>query len=268
VDTAHQSPPSVSSVRPSASTSPTTRPSASTSPTTMRTSASTTMGPAAVRDKVPNDLSIQHPPTLQAPRRNHRHDSPRPRPSPPSTTANSQQLLLLYHPPKALSHHRPPLPNKLQQPLPHPSPEPFFTTTRPRIPCKLRNTYTEPLPPFPLRLSALASLTIELPRHYSPMWIFEGWTFKLTQFRTSHYCRLSPARFLYSQPGIADPTLRGFQNDNTSMLSFLDLPLLPPKPNDVQRRTRRRTHRPRHHDRKTRTRRIHHPLPELRGRVV
>jgi len=118
-----------------------------------------------------------------------------------------------------------------------------------------------------LRLSALASLTIELPRQYSPMWIFEGWTFKLTQFRTSHHCRLPPARFLDSQSGITDLMLRGFQNDNSSVLSFLNQPLLPPKPNNIQRRSGR-TDRPRHHDEKTRTRRIHPPLSGLHGRVV
>ena len=74
-----------------------------------------------------------------------------------------------------------------------------------------------------LRLSALSSLTIELPRHHSPMWIFEGCTFKLTQFTTSHHCRLPLAHFLDSQPGITDLMLRGFQNDNTSsVLSFLE----------------------------------------------
>jgi hypothetical protein len=76
-----------------------------------------------------------------------------------------------------------------------------------------------------LRLSALTSLTIELPRHHSPIWIFEGCMFKLKQFTTSHLCRLPLARFLDSQPGITDLTLRGFNDSTSSMFLFLDAPL-------------------------------------------
>ena len=61
------------------------------------------------------------------------------------------------HPPTALSHHHPPLADKVHQPLPYPPPEPFFTTTPPRTRHKLLKggTHTEPLPPLPLRPSPL-----------------------------------------------------------------------------------------------------------------
>ena len=42
-----------------------------------------------------------------------------------------------------------------------------------------------------LHLSVLASLTIELPRHHSPMWIFERCTFKLTSPPTCPFPRFS-----------------------------------------------------------------------------
>ena len=116
-------------------------------------------------------------PTFQAHHRNYRHDSPRRRPRPPSIAANSQKLL---HPPKALLHHCPPLADKLHQPLPYPPPEPYFTTTHPRIRCKLCNGVTQTESP----------LTIELPRHHSPVWIFKGSMFRLRQFTTSRHCRL------------------------------------------------------------------------------
>jgi len=77
-----------------------------------------------------------------------------------------------------------------------------------------------------LHLFTLLSLTIKLPRHHLPMWIFEGCMFKLMQFTLSHHCHLPLAHFLDSQPGFTNLMLHGFQNDNTSsMLSFLDPPL-------------------------------------------
>ena len=58
-------------------------------------------------------------------------------------------------------------------------PGPIFTTTHPCTWYKLHNGVTQTESP----------LTIELPRHHSPVWIFKGCMFRLRQFTTSHHCR-------------------------------------------------------------------------------
>jgi len=58
----------------------------------------------------------------------------------------------------------------------------------------------------------LTSLTLELPKTHSPLWIFEGCTFKLRQFTTSMHCHRPLARFLETQERIEDLTLRGFES--------------------------------------------------------
>ncbi|KAF8966053.1 hypothetical protein BDZ97DRAFT_1917758 [Flammula alnicola] len=72
------------------------------------------------------------------------------------------------------------------------------------------------------RMKGLTSLYLELPKTHTPLWIFEGCTFKLRQFTTSIYCRRPLARFLESQDSIVDLTLRGYQTDSMMFLPFID----------------------------------------------
>ncbi|KAF8151725.1 hypothetical protein B0H34DRAFT_664486 [Crassisporium funariophilum] len=73
------------------------------------------------------------------------------------------------------------------------------------------------------RTTSLVSLLLELPKWQSPLWIFDGCTFRLEHFTTSLHSKLPLARFLDTQPNITDLTLRGFQSDNLPMLPFFDL---------------------------------------------
>ncbi|KAF9484530.1 hypothetical protein BDN70DRAFT_797457 [Pholiota conissans] len=64
------------------------------------------------------------------------------------------------------------------------------------------------------RMPGLVSLTLELPKPHSPLWIFDGCTFRLTQFTTSMCSRRALARFLETQPAITELTLRGYQTES------------------------------------------------------
>ncbi len=70
-------------------------------------------------------------------------------------------------------------------------------------------------------MHSLHSLSIELPKSHSPIWIFSGCTFKLRQFTTSMHCHLSLAGFLEKQEMIEELTLRGFQTESLFLLPFL-----------------------------------------------
>ncbi|KDR72978.1 hypothetical protein GALMADRAFT_252348 [Galerina marginata CBS 339.88] len=77
-----------------------------------------------------------------------------------------------------------------------------------------------------LRLTTrLSALTIELPKSHSPLWIFDGCTFRLKQFSSTIICRRPLAAFLETQSHITDLTLRGYQSDSIFM-PFID-PLPP-----------------------------------------
>lgn len=69
-------------------------------------------------------------------------------------------------------------------------------------------------------LASLKSLNFDLPKHHSPTWVLDGCTFSLRQFTTSLHCKAPLARFLESQPGIVELTLRGLQNDCSSINPF------------------------------------------------
>ena len=71
------------------------------------------------------------------------------------------------------------------------------------------------------RLPALVTLLLDFPKCHSPLWIFHDCTFSLKKFTTSMLCTLSLALFLDTQPNITHLTLRGFQNNNISILPFL-----------------------------------------------
>ncbi|KAF6756721.1 hypothetical protein DFP72DRAFT_275018 [Ephemerocybe angulata] len=71
------------------------------------------------------------------------------------------------------------------------------------------------------RTTGLASLSLDLPKAHSPVWIFEGCSFKLRQFSTSMHCSPALARFLDTQDRIVQLTLRGFQNDTMRSLPYL-----------------------------------------------
>jgi len=70
-------------------------------------------------------------------------------------------------------------------------------------------------------MHSLLSLSIELPKSHSPVWIFSGCTFKLRQFTTSMHCHFSLARFLEKQEMVEELTLRGFQTESLFLLPFL-----------------------------------------------
>ncbi|KAK2462180.1 hypothetical protein APHAL10511_005812 [Amanita phalloides] len=69
-------------------------------------------------------------------------------------------------------------------------------------------------------LTSLRLLHLDFPKHHSPTWLLDGCTFLLRSFTTSLHCKASLARFLESQPGIVELTLRGFQNCTSSMNPF------------------------------------------------
>ena len=75
------------------------------------------------------------------------------------------------------------------------------------------------------RLPGLVTLLLDFPKSHSPLWIFHDCTFSLKSFTTSMLCTLSLALFLDTQPNITHLTLRGFQNNNVSILPFLSLPV-------------------------------------------
>ncbi|KAF8622036.1 hypothetical protein AX15_007321 [Amanita polypyramis BW_CC] len=66
-------------------------------------------------------------------------------------------------------------------------------------------------------LASLKSLYLDLPKHHSPTWVLDGCTFSLRQLTTSLHCKAPLARFLECQPEIVELTLRGFQNNCSSM---------------------------------------------------
>lgn len=72
------------------------------------------------------------------------------------------------------------------------------------------------------RMRGLVSLTLELPKTHTPLWIFDGCTFRLRQFTTSMYCRRPLACFLETQDGLTELTLRGYQTDSLMLLPFMD----------------------------------------------
>jgi hypothetical protein len=69
-------------------------------------------------------------------------------------------------------------------------------------------------------LTSLKSLNLDFPTHQSPTWVLDGCTFSLRHFTTSLHCKASLARFLESQPGIVELTLRGFQSAKSSLNPF------------------------------------------------
>ena len=75
------------------------------------------------------------------------------------------------------------------------------------------------------RLPALVTLLLDFPKSHSPLWIFDNCTFFLKNFTTSMLCTHSLALFLDTQPNITHLTLRGFQNNNISILPFLSVPV-------------------------------------------
>lgn len=72
------------------------------------------------------------------------------------------------------------------------------------------------------RLTSLVSLTIELPKNHSPVWILNGCSFNLQQFTSSFHCKMPLAHFLDVQSDIKDLTLRGFHGENLSFLPLLN----------------------------------------------
>lgn len=70
-------------------------------------------------------------------------------------------------------------------------------------------------------MHSLISLTLELPKSHSPLWIFDDCTFKLRQFTTSMHCNYQLANFLEKQDMIEELTLRGFQSESLLFLPFL-----------------------------------------------
>ena len=69
-------------------------------------------------------------------------------------------------------------------------------------------------------LTSLKFLNLDFPTHQSPTWILDGCTFSLRHFTTSLHCKAPLARFLESQSGIVELTLRGFQNAKSSLNPF------------------------------------------------
>jgi len=70
-------------------------------------------------------------------------------------------------------------------------------------------------------MRSLLSLTLELEKPHSPVWIFDDCTFLLRQFSTSMHCNCHLAEFLEKQEMIEDLTLRGFQAESLFFLPFL-----------------------------------------------
>ena len=71
------------------------------------------------------------------------------------------------------------------------------------------------------KMYSLLSLTLELPKSHSPIWIFDDCTFLLHQFTTSMHCNGHLAKFLEKQEMIEDLTLRGFQTESLFFMPFL-----------------------------------------------
>ena len=71
------------------------------------------------------------------------------------------------------------------------------------------------------RLSFLTSLSLELPRHHSPLWVLRNCPFHLKFFSTSMPSKQELADFLDTQPSITELTLRGFNHENHFIPSFL-----------------------------------------------
>ena len=69
-------------------------------------------------------------------------------------------------------------------------------------------------------LTSLKSLSLDFPTHQSPTWVLDGCSFSLRHFTTSLHCKAPLARFLESQSGIIELTLRGFQNAKSSLNPF------------------------------------------------
>lgn len=69
--------------------------------------------------------------------------------------------------------------------------------------------------------TCLAVLALDLPKSQSPVWIFDGCSFKLRQLSTSMHCTPDLARFLDTQDSIAHLTLRGFQSDAFRSLPYI-----------------------------------------------
>lgn len=72
------------------------------------------------------------------------------------------------------------------------------------------------------RLTHLADLSLEVPRHHYPFWILFDCTFSLKHFATSMPCKPALAHFLDTQPSIAELSLRGFQHDDYNVIHFFD----------------------------------------------
>lgn len=71
------------------------------------------------------------------------------------------------------------------------------------------------------KLTSLAYLSIEVPRHQAPLWVLQGCKFSLKHFTTSLPCKQPLAEFLDTQPALTDLTLRGFESDDNSLPAFL-----------------------------------------------
>lgn len=71
------------------------------------------------------------------------------------------------------------------------------------------------------RLPSLVALFLDFPECHSTLWILHGCTFSLKTFTTSMHFNLPLAQFLDTQPSITELTLRGFQNDSSSILPLL-----------------------------------------------
>ncbi|TFK21712.1 hypothetical protein FA15DRAFT_69592 [Coprinopsis marcescibilis] len=72
-------------------------------------------------------------------------------------------------------------------------------------------------------LSGLTSLTLDLPKVNSPVWIFDGCRFSLRVLSTSMQCSGPLAKFLDSQSNIRTLTLRGFQSDALQAIPLFGL---------------------------------------------
>lgn len=70
-------------------------------------------------------------------------------------------------------------------------------------------------------LTSLISLSLEFPRHHSPIWILRNCTFALKFFSTSMPCKQELADFLNTQPSITELTLRGFNHEDHFIPPFL-----------------------------------------------
>ncbi|KAJ3494755.1 hypothetical protein NLJ89_g10738 [Agrocybe chaxingu] len=76
-------------------------------------------------------------------------------------------------------------------------------------------------------MPALTALSLELPNLHSPVWLFEGCSFRLTKFTTSMCYQRPLARFLSGElaEDIEELTLRGFQSETGLYPAFRSLPL-------------------------------------------